>query len=145
MRDGKMLPMLTTAKYHPESTGWFTSSRTNNGNQCVEVRFDGDAVLIRDSKYRRNPEHRLDDEPIITVTAAEWMIFLAVVLGRHIHRTALIADPALSAETGADGHTSLTHREITLVYTPGEWDAFVAGVRDGNSTGCRFLPSVVSR
>ncbi|MVU79891.1 DUF397 domain-containing protein [Nocardia sp. ET3-3] len=116
--------MLTTAKYQPESTGWFTSSRTNNGNQCVEVRFDGDAVLIRDSKYRRNPEHRLDDEPIITVTAPEWMTFLAG-LGRHIHRTALIA------ETGADGHTTLRHGEITLVYTPGEWDAFLAGVRDG--------------
>ncbi|WP_369639343.1 DUF397 domain-containing protein [Nocardia sp. JMUB6875] len=117
--------MQTTAKYQPESTGWFTSSRTNNGNQCVEVRFDGDAVLIRDSKYRRNPEHRLDDEPIITVTAAEWTTFLAAVQGRHIPRTALIA------ETGADGHTSLRHGEITLSYTPGEWRAFVAGVRDG--------------
>ncbi|MEC3914189.1 DUF397 domain-containing protein [Nocardia sp. CDC160] len=117
--------MQTTAKYQPKSTGWFTSSRTNNGNQCVEVRFDGDAVLIRDSKYRRNPEHRLDDEPIITVTASEWMTFLDAVLGRHIHRTALIA------ETGADGHTTLTHERITLLYTPGEWDAFVAGVRDG--------------
>ncbi|AYF78990.1 DUF397 domain-containing protein [Nocardia yunnanensis] len=117
--------MLTTAKYQPESTGWFTSTRTNNGNQCVEVRFDGDAVLIRDSKYRRNPEHRLDDEPIITVTAAEWMTFLAAVLGRHIDRTALIA------EICADGHTTLTHGKITLVYTPGEWRAFVAGVRDG--------------
>lgn len=121
----KMLPMQTTAKYQPESTGWFTSSRTNNGNQCVEVRFDGDAVLIRDSKYRRNPEHRLDDEPVITVAAAEWMSFLATVLGRHIHRTALIA------ETGADGHTTLRHGEITLVYTPGEWRAFVDGARDG--------------
>lgn len=125
MRNGKMLHMLTTAKYQPESSGWFTSTRTNNGNQCVEVRFDGDAVLIRDSKYRRNPEHRPDDEPIITVTAAEWMTFLAVVLGRHIHRTALMA------ETGADGHTSLRHGPITLVYTPGEWRAFVDGARDG--------------
>ncbi|MFE3191486.1 DUF397 domain-containing protein [Nocardia sp. NPDC059240] len=117
--------MQTTAKYQPESTGWFTSSRTNNGNQCVEVRFDGDAVLIRDSKYRRNPEHRLDDEPIITVAAAEWMSFLATVLGRQTLRTALIA------ETGADGHTTLKHRKITLVYTPGEWRAFVDGARDG--------------
>ncbi|MEU1206631.1 DUF397 domain-containing protein [Nocardia sp. NPDC005825] len=124
--------MLTTAKYQPESSGWFTSTRTNNGNQCVEVRFDGDAVLIRDSKYRRNPEHRPDDEPIITVTAAEWMTFLAAVLGRHIHRTALgVHRTELIAETGADGHTSLTHGPITLVYTPGEWRAFVDGARDG--------------
>lgn len=128
MRNGKMLPMLTTAKYRPESTGWFTSTRTNNGNQCVEVRFDGDAVLIRDSKYRRNPEHRLDDEPIITVAAAEWMTFLAALLGRHpLSRLRT----ALGAETGADGHTTLRHGVTTLVYTPGEWRAFVDGARDG--------------
>ncbi|MFJ9364325.1 DUF397 domain-containing protein [Nocardia sp. NPDC101769] len=117
--------MLNTANYQPVSRGWFTSSRTNNGNQCVEVRFDGDAVLIRDSKYRRNPEHRPEDEPIITVAATEWMTFLAAVLGRHSVRT------ALSAETGADGHTTLRHHDTTLVYTPGEWRAFVAGARDG--------------
>ncbi|MGV9663161.1 DUF397 domain-containing protein [Nocardia niigatensis] len=117
--------MPNTAKYRPESRGWFTSSRTNNGNQCVEVRFDGDAVLIRDSKYRRNPEHRLEDEPIITVAATEWMTFLAAVLGRPALRT------ALSAETGTDGHTTLRHGETTLVYTPGEWRAFVDGARDG--------------
>ncbi|MTE11890.1 DUF397 domain-containing protein [Nocardia sp. CT2-14] len=117
--------MLTAAKYQPESTGWFTSSRTNNGNQCVEVRFDGDVVLIRDSKYRRDPEHRLEDEPIITVAAAEWMTFLAVVRGRLAERTPLIA------ETGADGRTTLRHGHTTLIYTPGEWRAFVAGARDG--------------
>lgn len=121
----KMQPMLTTANYRPESTGWFTSTRTNNGNQCVEVRFDGAAVLIRDSKFRRNPEHRLDDEPVITVTAPEWMTFLAAVLGRHSDRT------ALSWETGPDGHTALRHGETTLVYTPGEWEAFRAGAADG--------------
>ncbi|MEV6770849.1 DUF397 domain-containing protein [Nocardia sp. NPDC051030] len=117
--------MLTTAKYHPESTGWFTSTRTNNGNQCVEVRFHGDAVLIRDSKYRRNPEHRLDIEPIITVTATEWMSFLGVVLGSSV------AASPLTARTGAAGDTTLRHREIDLVYTPGEWEAFLAGARDG--------------
>ncbi|MFI1915774.1 DUF397 domain-containing protein [Nocardia sp. NPDC020380] len=117
--------MLTTAKYQPESTGWFTSTRTNNGNQCVEVRFDGVAVLIRDSKYRRNPENRLESEPVITVTAREWMSFLAVIMGRA-------TDPAaLTSTLRPDGHTELRHAEITLVYTPGEWAAFTAGVRDG--------------
>ncbi len=121
----KMQPMSTTARLHPESTGWFTSSRTNNGNQCVEVRFDGAAVLIRDSKYRRDPAHRLDDEPIITVTATEWMRFLAAVTGRPS------APSTLTHHTAADGSTTLTDGEITLVYTPGEWAAFTAGARDG--------------
>ncbi|WP_218020908.1 M13-type metalloendopeptidase [Nocardia crassostreae] len=120
--------MLTTAKHQPESTGWFTSTRTNNGNQCVEVRFDGDAVLIRDSKYRRNPEHRPEAEPIITVSASEWMSFLALVLGRN---DAAAPTGDLTTHPAPDGHTALRHGEITLVYTPGEWRAFLAGAGGG--------------
>lgn len=117
--------MSTTARHHPEYTGWFTSTRTNNGNQCVEVRFDGDAVLIRDSKYRRNPAHRPEEEPIITVTAHEWTHFIAVVTGRATTPLALTFD------TAPDGSTTLTDNKIALVYTPGEWEAFVAGACDG--------------
>ncbi|MFB7720580.1 MULTISPECIES: DUF397 domain-containing protein [unclassified Nocardia] len=117
--------MLKTAKYQPESTGWFTSTRTNNGNQCVEVRFDGAAVFIRDSKYRRNPANSSHDEPIITVSAVEWMSFLAVLRDRPA------GGAELTAHTAADGFTTLGYGEIGLVYTPGEWDAFLAGVRDG--------------
>ncbi|MEV6320393.1 DUF397 domain-containing protein [Nocardia sp. NPDC051787] len=115
--------MATTAR--PVSTGWFTSTRSNNGNQCVEVRFDGDAVLIRDSKYRRNPANRPADEPIITVTAAEWTAFLDVL------RTRGRSNGELSAHTAANGHTTLRHGETTLTYTPGEWDAFLLGAHDG--------------
>ncbi|WP_040785088.1 DUF397 domain-containing protein [Nocardia pneumoniae] len=115
--------MATTAR--PVSTGWFTSTRSNNGNQCVEVRFDGDAVLIRDSKYRRNPANRPADEPIITVSAAEWTAFLEVL------RTRGRSNGELSAHTAANGHTTLRHGETTLTYTPEEWDAFVLGAHDG--------------
>ncbi|WP_460697098.1 DUF397 domain-containing protein [Nocardia thraciensis] len=116
---------MSTARYRPETTGWFTSTRTNNGNQCVEVRFDGDAVLIRDSKFRRNPAHRPEDEPVITVTASEWMSFLDVVRGRGDATT------PLAAETAAAGETSLRCGDTVLTYTAGEWSAFVAGVREG--------------
>ncbi|WP_063125141.1 DUF397 domain-containing protein, partial [Nocardia arizonensis] len=88
--------MTTTATHRSVSTGWFTSTRSNNGNQCVEVRFVGDAVLIRDSKYRRDPANRPADEPIITVTANEWTSFLGLLAaGRSGDR--------LVARTGADG------------------------------------------
>ncbi len=117
--------MPITAGYRPDATGWFTSSRTNNGNQCVEVRFDGDAVLIRDSKFRRNPAHRPEDEPVITVTASEWMSFLATVRDR------LATAGELRAHTATDGHTTLRHNDVMLTYTPGEWAAFVAGAHDG--------------
>ncbi|WP_067463122.1 DUF397 domain-containing protein [Nocardia amamiensis] len=115
--------MATTAR--PESTGWFTSTRSNNGNQCVEVRFDGDAVLIRDSKYRRNPANRRADEPIITVTEAEWTAFLDVL------RTRGRSNGELSAHTAANGHTTLRHGETALTYTAEEWDAFMLGAHDG--------------
>ncbi|MGY2006932.1 DUF397 domain-containing protein [Nocardia gipuzkoensis] len=115
--------MAITAR--PVRTGWFTSTRSNNGNQCVEVRFEGDAVLIRDSKYRRNPADRPAEEPVITVTAAEWTAFLDAL------RTHGRSHGELRAHTTADGHTALRHGEIILTYTPEEWDAFVLGAHDG--------------
>ncbi|MEV0294249.1 DUF397 domain-containing protein [Nocardia sp. NPDC050710] len=116
--------MATTASLRSVSTGWFTSTRSNNGNQCVEVRFAGDAVLIRDSKYRRNPANRTAEEPIITVTASEWTSFLTMLITGRSH-------DRLIARTAADGATTLTDGDITLTYTPEEWDAFLEGARDG--------------
>ncbi|RJO76974.1 DUF397 domain-containing protein [Nocardia panacis] len=108
--------MATTA------TGWFTSSRSNNGNQCVEVRFDGAAVLIRDSKYRRDPTNRPADEPIIVVSDHEWTAFL-----RH-----LAGDPhRLHARARSDGRITLRHGPTALIFTPAEWTAFVAGALAG--------------
>ncbi|WP_063050332.1 DUF397 domain-containing protein [Nocardia arthritidis] len=115
--------MAITAR--PARTGWFTSTRSNNGNQCVEVRFDGDAVLIRDSKYRRNPANHPGDEPVITVTAAEWIAFLDAVRTRGRSNGELRAHPV------ADGHTALRHGGITLTYNSEEWNAFLLGAHDG--------------
>ncbi|MEV2221435.1 MULTISPECIES: DUF397 domain-containing protein [Nocardia] len=116
--------MATTATLRSVFTDWFTSSRSNNGNQCVEVRFDGDAVLIRDSKYRRNPANRPAEEPIITVTASLWTSFINLLNSGRSHNE-------LIAQTCADGSATLRHGDITLSYTPEEWDAFIAGARDG--------------
>ncbi|KAA8890531.1 DUF397 domain-containing protein [Nocardia colli] len=117
--------MATTATSRSVCTDWFRSTRSNNGNQCVEVRFDGDAVLVRDSKYRRNPANHPADEPIITVTAREWTTFLDSV------RVPGRPSGALIAHTRADGHTTLEHGGTVLGYTPQEWDAFLLGARDG--------------
>ncbi|QIS16849.1 DUF397 domain-containing protein [Nocardia arthritidis] len=118
--------MATTARPWPASTGWFTSSRSNNGNQCVEVRFDGDAVLIRDSKYRRNPANRTAEEPVITVNISEWTSFLT-----HLKAGTAPFGLSLFAGDTADGGTALRHGATVLTYTPAEWNAFLAGVRDG--------------
>ena len=116
--------MPTPARYRPEVTAWFTSTRTNNGNQCVEVRFDGAEVSIRDSKYRRNPANRPEREPVITVDASTWMQFLGAVAGRG-------TSPTLRTRPDRGGGTVLRHHRIELRFTAGEWGAFVAGARDG--------------
>lgn len=54
----------------PPSTGWFKSSFSANNSSCVEVRFDADVVMIRDTKRR-------GVGPIITVTGAQWADFLS--------------------------------------------------------------------
>lgn len=124
MRECKILLMASTATFRSVFTDWFTSSRSNNGNQCVEVRFDGDAVLIRDSKYRRNPANRTAEEPIITVTASLWTSFINLLNSGRSHNELIV-------QTCADGSATLRHGDITLSYTPEEWDAFIAGVRAG--------------
>ncbi|MGW4773907.1 DUF397 domain-containing protein [Nocardia sp. NPDC004278] len=116
--------MATTATLRSVFTDWFTSTRSNNGNQCVEVRFDGDAVLIRDSKYRRNPANRPAEEPVITVTASLWTSFINLLNSGRSHNE-------LIAHTHADGSATVRHGDTTLTYTSEEWDAFLAGARDG--------------
>ncbi|MFC4373906.1 DUF397 domain-containing protein [Nocardia halotolerans] len=120
--------MSTTARRRPAEHGWFTSSRSNNGNQCVEVRFDGDVVQIRDSKFRRNPMNTGLDEPIITVDSTQWTAFLRCLLTNSPH-------PTLIADVTPDGAATLRHEDVTLHFTPAEWEAFTAGAHD-NEFAC---------
>jgi len=53
----------------PPQTAWFKSSRSTNANACVEVRFNGKTVYVRDSK-------ELGAGPIIAIPAAQWVSFL---------------------------------------------------------------------
>ncbi|MDG4768503.1 DUF397 domain-containing protein [Solwaraspora sp. WMMD406] len=39
---------------------WFTSSRSSNNAACVEVRFAGDQVDVRDTKDRTGPTLAFD-------------------------------------------------------------------------------------
>ncbi|MFL6073578.1 MAG: DUF397 domain-containing protein [Mycobacteriales bacterium] len=54
------------------SIAWHKSSLSgDNQPSCVEVAFDGDAVLVRDSKDR--------DGPVLRFTPDEWVAFLGGV------------------------------------------------------------------
>ncbi|MEU6022796.1 DUF397 domain-containing protein [Micromonospora sp. NPDC048871] len=48
--------------------GWFKSSRSSNNANCVEVRFGGGAVDVRDTKDRSGP--------MLTFDASAWAGFL---------------------------------------------------------------------
>lgn len=50
-------------------TGWFKSSRSTGGSDnCVEVRLQHDAVLVRDSKA--------PDDSVLAFGSAAWGAFL---------------------------------------------------------------------
>ncbi|MGH3516057.1 MAG: DUF397 domain-containing protein [Haloechinothrix sp.] len=107
--------------------GWFKSSFSSSSSQCVEVKFEGDLVSIRDSKYRRDPANDLTQEPIITVNARQWTTLLDVLTGR----ATVGANGALTMEAFPDGATRLRAPDsgMALSYTPAEWQMFLAGVR----------------
>ncbi|RGC69719.1 hypothetical protein C5N14_04775 [Micromonospora sp. MW-13] len=48
------------APRHTPDRGWFKSSRSSNNAACVEVRFVGGAVGVRDTKDRSGPTLAFD-------------------------------------------------------------------------------------
>jgi hypothetical protein len=124
-----MTHKTSTAATPLTQTNWFKSSFSSPSQSCVEVRFDGAVVHIRDSKYRRDPSHDLTQEPIISVTVEQWDVLLDELVGR----TQTGANRALSVEILADQTTCLRATELptTLRFTKTEWAMFLAGVRAG--------------
>lgn len=106
---------------------WRTSSYSgNNGGNCVEVSTDGDHVLIRDSKYRRDPSNDPATQPIIAVTALQWNTFLGAIAesaATPTEPTIVMSQSGRATLRAADG--------TSLLFTPPEWTAFVDGVIDG--------------
>ena len=100
--------------------GWRTSTRSSNGANCVEVDFAADGVAMRDSKARGTG-------PVIHFSAEEWTAFVREAIdGLPNHNGAVTVntqDGATCVQTLSTG--------VTLCFTPGEWNAFLAGARDG--------------
>lgn len=96
-----------------QAGGWFVSSFSNAQSACVEVRFHGPRVEIRDTKDRTGP--------VLSVTRAEWTAFLT-----GSGTTPLAAEP--TTDGGAVLHTGGPDR---LHFTPAEWTAYRLGVEAG--------------
>ncbi|WP_405160325.1 DUF397 domain-containing protein [Nocardia sp. NBC_01499] len=66
---------MSSADYVSTSTGWFKSSHSGDSQTCVEVRFDRDRVLVRDSKYQGAVASR----PTLAFNTSDWSAFIATL------------------------------------------------------------------
>jgi hypothetical protein len=99
--------------YPAARLAWRTSSRSSNGEQCVEVAPTADAVLVRHSKHPA--------DGTIAFSFPAWEEFLRAVLD----------GPAASVDTdGTDTLVSSPDNGVVLRFDEGEWHAFLAGVRN---------------
>ncbi len=113
---------------------WQTSSYTNDGHACVEVAPTADGVLIRDTKdHNTGPTLRLDLDA--------WDAFLTAALtGTACQTDALTlaevgtSTPHAGVDVPTRWHLTSTHTGATLHFTTQEWDAYLAGARDGEFT-----------
>ncbi|WP_280275125.1 DUF397 domain-containing protein [Nocardia wallacei] len=120
--------MSVTDTVNSPRHGWFKSSKSNDGPNCVEVRFDGDFVHLRDSKYLRDPANDPAAQPLITLKAEYWDSFLAAAAvdkaDARSDQPVILRHPTGQVSVRAQDGTTLT-------FTADEWDAFTAGVREG--------------
>ncbi len=123
---GKVLDMNAYEPAPYGSTGWYKASFSDHGNACVEVRFEGEEVLIRDSKYRGSEALR----PIIAIPAHAWVKFLSIATGDATDDGITLGIPSIYQEIS--GCTTLrAAAESKLTFTREEWTAFLAGIRSG--------------
>lgn len=101
------------------------SSYSNASQSCVEVRWATDKVLIRDSKYQRDPANNPADQPFIAVPLRIWDTFLQKAVGEIDGPSGL---PTVEQD---DLGVSLRFEGIALRYTRVEWAAFCDGIRAG--------------
>jgi uncharacterized protein YaiE (UPF0345 family) len=118
--------VTTSARHqaHPH-TDWFKSSFSPSQSGCVEVRFTGTTVQVRDTK-----DHGTG--PVLGVDIATWPGFIAEVTGT----AATGSNQALRIEHLTVGGARLHSIDgtTTLTNTDDEWTAFTAGAADGEFT-----------
>jgi len=111
--------------------GWKKSTfSTNNGGACVEVKFAGDRVLVRDSKYRRDSANDVSAQPFVAVPVHGWSTLCDIALG-GISGTIEEEVVRIAIDTGGAAVVSSGGQGIALSFTAEEWDAFGKGIANG--------------
>ena len=112
--------------FSPPEGIWFKASYSNGCGACVEVRYDGNMVSVRDSKYRLDADRDLASEPIISLTSTAWRAFLHAVAESNSSE----ANGGLWTESDAEGNTTLhSNSGVSFHFTSLEWTTFFLGVR----------------
>ncbi|MGH3843673.1 MAG: DUF397 domain-containing protein [Pseudonocardiaceae bacterium] len=106
---------MTTA----DRLAWRTSSRSSNGENCVEVAPAADGVVIRHSKHPA--------AGTIPFTSSAWATFV------HEAREGLTSTNGVAsiAKIGTDTFVKSLRTPIELRFDAAEWSAFLAGAADG--------------
>ncbi|WP_405490871.1 DUF397 domain-containing protein [Nocardia sp. NBC_00511] len=108
---------------------WRKSSYSGtNGGECVEVAFENDRALIRDSKFLRDPANNPAAQPLITMNVKLWPAFLSLALGGT---TVAAGVPIIQREAESGEVRLRSATGVCLTYTAAEWAAFISGARDG--------------
>lgn len=106
---------MTTA----DRLAWRTSSRSSNGEKCVEVAPAKDGVVMRHSKH---PE-----AGTITFSTAAWSVFVREACEELASASGVVTVTG----SGTDTVVRSLHTDVELRFDEGEWSAFVAGAVDG--------------
>lgn len=108
---------------------WVKATLSSSSSSCVEVACAGRVVLVRDSKFLRDPRNRdrAADQPTIAIPASRWRYFLDLVL----EDGEAGGEDLPTIQYATDGNVSLRLAAVALTYTPAEWHAFRDGIRKG--------------
>lgn len=108
---------------------WFESSFPGSEHACVEVRFAGDLVLIRDGKYLQNPANVAGTQPTIEIGLSAWDAFLEAALA-----PGTLTGPGVPRAERDDFGVTVSSGRTLLRYTAAEVAAFTAGIAAGEFT-----------
>jgi hypothetical protein len=106
---------------------WRTSTRSSNGENCVEVAPTADGVIIRHSKHPA--------AGTITFAHPAWAAFLREVRDGIAPANGV----ATITKIGTDTLVSSLTSKVELRFDEGEWSAFLAGAADGEFDFCGEL------
>ncbi|WP_424184045.1 DUF397 domain-containing protein [Actinokineospora sp. G85] len=98
---------------------WRTSTRSSNGESCVEVAPTADGAIIRHSKH--------PDAGTIAFPLADWTAFLHDTLDGSANTNGVATITKIGTNTVVTSHTT----GVALRYDADEWSAFLAGANDG--------------